>query len=173
MSTDPIAPDFSPKQSQEEPRNWTPTIIGIILVVVIVAGIVFFGRNQNKTSNQPDPYAANLRVGEIHPSSADNFVGSTVTYLDFQLTNAGDKNLAGGQVVVTFKNTLGENVQTETMPLHILTKNSLGGYDDTSDISAAPIGPGQSKMIRLTFEHISSDWNQSYPDLKFVNLRTR
>jgi len=81
--------------------------------------------------------------------------------------------LAGGQVQVSFKNSLGQAVQTETMPLHILTKNALGGYQDVTDISQAPLAPGQSKTIRLTFEHISSDWDQSYPEMKFVNLKLK
>jgi hypothetical protein len=173
MSTNPVVPDFAPKQSQDERRNWTPMIIGIVLVVLVIAGIVFFGRSRPNTSNQPDPYAANLAVGDITPSTADNFVGSTVTYLDFSLTNKGDKTLVGGQVQVTFKNSLGQAVQTETMPLTILTKNALGGYQDVTEISQSPIPPGQTKTIRLTFEHISSDWDQSYPEMKFVNLKLK
>lgn len=173
MSTDPVVPDFSPQQPKEEPRNWTPTLIGLVLVILVVAGIAVLGRNRQTSSNEVDPYAAKLQVGDIHPSSADNFVGSTVTYLDLQLTNAGDKTLAGGQVQVTFKNALGQVVQTETLPLHVLTKNALGGYDEPLDVSVAPIPPGQSKTIRLTLEHISADWNQSYPDMKFVNLKTK
>ena len=173
MSNDPITPDFSPRQAQEESKNWTPTLVGIVIVVLVVAGIIFLTRNREKTSNEPDPYASKLVVGDIHPSTADNFVGSTVTYLDLQLTNNGDKTVAGGQVQVTFKNSLDQVVQTDTLPLHVLTKNSLGGYEEPLDISASPLGPGQSKTIRLTLEHISSDWNQSYPDMKFVNLKVK
>ena len=173
MSTNPAVPDFAPRPPQDERRNWTPMIIGAVLVILVVAAIVVVGRNRPNTSNLPDPYAANLTVGDITPSTADNFVGSTVTYLDFTLTNKGDKTLIGGQVQVTFKNSLGQAVQTETMPLHVLSKNALGGYDDAADISVSPIGPGQSKTIRLTFEHISSDWDQSYPEMKFVNLKQK
>lgn len=173
MSTDPVTPDFAPKQAKEESRNWTPTLIGLFLVVVVVAGLAFFGRARPNASNEVDPYASKLLVGDIHPSSADNFVGSTVTYLDLQLTNSGDKTLAGGEVLVTFKNSLGQIVQTDKLPLHVLTKNALGGYDEPLDVSMSPIPPGQSKTIRLTLEHISSDWNQSYPDMKFVNLKTK
>ena len=173
MSTNPVVPDFAPKQAQDEHRNWTPMIIGAVLVIVVVAGIVFFGRNRQTNTNQPDPYAANLQVGDITPSTADNFVGSTVTYLDFSLTNKGDKTLAGGQVQVTFKNSLGQAVQAETMPLHILSKNALGGYEDVTDISQSPLPPGQSKTIRLTFEHISADWDHGYPELRFTHVTTK
>lgn len=148
-------------------------LVGAILVVIVVVGIVLVSRNRPSTTNQPDPYAANLEVGDITPSTADNFVGSTVTYLDFNLTNKGSQTLVGGQVQVSFKDSLGQVVQTETMPLHVLTKNALGGYDDVNDISMSPIGPGQTKTIRLTFEHISGQWDQSYPAMKFVNLKLK
>ena len=145
MSTDPATPDFAPKQPKEASKSWTPTLIGLLLVVVVVAGMAFFGRTRPNASNEVDPYASKLQVGDIHPSSADNFVGSTVTYLDLQLLNGGEKTLAGGQVQVTFKNSLGQVVQTDTLPLHVLTKNALGGYDEPLDISLSPIAPGRAR----------------------------
>lgn len=144
-----------------------------MVVVLVVVAIVLLGRNRQSVSNQADPYASSLQVGDIHPSTADNFVGSTVTYLDLSLTNTGSKTLVGGQVNVSFKNSLGEVVQKETLPLHVLGKNALGGYEDVADISMSPLAPGQTKTVRLTLEHVSADWNQSYPELKFVNLRLK
>lgn len=148
-------------------------IVGLVLVVLVVAGIAIVGRNNTNNANTADPYASKLQMGDIKLSAADNFVGSTVTYMDFVLTNTGDKTLVGGQVEATFKNTLGEVVQKEPLPLNVLTQNQLGGYPDLTSLSMSPIGPGQSKTIRLTLERVSSDWNQSYPDIKFVNLRLK
>jgi hypothetical protein len=172
MSTDPVVPaSFEPKQ--EESRNWVPMIVGLVLVVLVVAGIAIVGRNGGNNANAPDPYASKLQMGDIKLSAADNFMGSTVTYMDFDLKNMGDKTLAGGQVEASFKNTIGEVVQKEVLPLNVLTPNQLGGYPDLTSLSMSPIPPGQAKMIRLTLEHVSSDWNQSYPDIRFVNLRLK
>ncbi len=173
MSTDPVVPaPFEPRK-QEESRNWIPTIIGLVLVILVIAGIAIVGKNSGNSGNTADPYASKLQMGDIKLSAADNFVGSTVTYMDFNLTNTGDRTLAGGQVEAQFKNTMGEVVQKETLPLNVLTPNQLGGYPDLTSLSMSPIGPGQSKTIRLTLEHVSSDWNQSYPDVKFINLRVK
>ncbi len=173
MSTDPVVPASFEPPKQEDSRNWIPMIVGLVLVILVVAGIAIVGRNSGNTGNTADPYAAKLQMGDIKLSAADNFVGSTVTYMDFSLTNTGDKTLAGGQVEALFKNTMGETVQKETLPLNVLTSNQLGGYPDLTSLSMSPIAPGQTKTIRLTLEHVSSDWNQSYPDVKFINLRLK
>ena len=72
-----------------------------------------------------------------------------------------------------FKNTLGEIVQKETLPLHVLVENQLAGYPDLVDMSRAPIGPGQTKPVRITLEHISDDWDRSYPALELVDLKLK
>ena len=69
-------------------------------------------------------------------------------------------------VHVAFKNSLGQVAQAEDVPLHVLTS---GPYPDTVDLSASPLAPGQSKPFRLTFEHVSTDWNQAYPDLQVTS----
>jgi len=173
MSTDPVVPPPFEQAKQEESRNWIPMIVGLVLVVLVVVGIAIVGRNSVKNASAVDPYAAKLQMGDIKLSAADNFVGATVTYMDFNLANTGDKTLVGGQVEAMFKNSIGEVVQKETLPLNVLTKNSLGGYQDLTSLSMSPIGPGQSKEVRLTLEHVSSDWNQSYPDIKFINLKLK
>jgi hypothetical protein len=145
-------------------------IVGLVLVIIVVGAIAYFGRSRQTVATQADPYSQFLKVGDIKLSAADNFVGATVTYLDFTLTNAGQKTVAGGQVEVNLKNSLGQVVQTETLPLRALTKNELGGYEDVVDLSRSPLAPGQTKTIRLTLEHVSSDWDQTYPDMKFINL---
>jgi hypothetical protein len=74
---------------------------------------------------------------------------------------------------LVFHNTLNEVVQKETMPLHVLVENQMGGYPDLVDMSRSPILPGHSKDVRMTLEHISADWNQVAPDMQLVNLKLR
>ncbi len=157
----------------EEPRNYTPIIIGLVLVVVVVAAIAILGRNRSQSTAAPNPYAGNLQVSDMKLSQADNFVGASVTYLDFKLTNTGTQTLVGGRVEATFHNTMGQVVQKEVLPLRVLVSNQLGGYPDLVDLSMANIGPGASKTIRVSLEHVSSDWNQAAPDLQFVDLRLK
>lgn len=158
---------------QTEERNYVPMIIGGVLVVLVVALAAFFGRSKTTPTNGVDPYAANLQVSDMKLSQADNFVGTSVTYLDFKLTNTGQKTVTGGRVEATFHNTLNEVVQRETLPLRVLVPNQLGGYPDLVDLSMASIAPGASRTIRVSLEHVSGDWNQAAPDLRFTGIQLK
>ena len=72
-----------------------------------------------------------------------------------------------------FKNSMGQVVQTETIPLHVLVENQMAGYPDLVDLSRDPIGPGQTKTLRMTLEHISNDWDQSAPEMQLINLKLK
>ena len=164
---------YEPEPAPDQRGNWVPLLVGAIIVVVAVGAILYFGRHKASTGPQTDPYAQKLQLSAIRLSAATNYMGGTVTYLDFNVTNTGDKALVGADVHAEFKNTMGEIVQKETLPLHVLVENQLAGYPDLVDMSRAPIGPGQTKAVRLTLEHISGDWDQSYPVMEMVNLKLK
>lgn len=168
-----MAEPYEERPAEAPERNWVPFTIGLILVIVVVAGIAFLSRNSNQTKVELNPYTEKLQASDLTLSAADNFVGATVTYLDLKLTNTGDRTVAGGQVEASFKNTLGEVVQKEVVAIHVLQPSALGGYPDIMDLSMAPLGPGQTKTVRLTLEHVSADWNQAAPDLRWVNLQLK
>lgn len=169
MTAEPL----SSQPADEQQRNWVPIVIGLVLVILIVAGIALISRNRGDVASELHPYSENLQVGDVNLSAADNFVGGTVTYLDIVLTNNGNKSVTGGQVELTLRNELNEVVQKETVPIHVLQPNQLGGYPDLVDLSASPLGPGQTKTIRVTLEHVSTDWNRSRPELRYLNLRLK
>jgi hypothetical protein len=62
-------------------------------------------------------------------------------------------------------------VQTEVLPLRALLSNTLGGVAEAGDLGMAPLGPGQTRVLRLTVEHISGQWNRAQPELEFRGLR--
>jgi hypothetical protein len=164
---------YEPAPSPEQKRNWVPALVGLIAMVVAVAAIVFFGRQKTTIGGEANPYAQQLRLSDIKLSAAENYMGGTVTYLDFNIANTGNRTLVGADVHAEFKNSLGQIVQKETLPLHVLVENQLAGYPDLVDISRAPIGPGQSKTVRITLEHISDDWDRSYPQMELVDLKLK
>lgn len=169
---DSLPEPFSPFQTRQE-RNLRPILIGIGIVVILLAGVVVLTRQGRKATSAPDPYAQKLQVSGMQISRASNFIGATVTYLDCRVTNTGDKTVIGAQAELIFRNTLGEVVQKEAVPIRVLHTNKLGGYADVVDLSLAPLAPGQTQSVRLVLDHVSSDWNRSFPDLRFVNLRYR
>ena len=164
---------YEPAPAPDQKRNWIPLLVGFVAVVVAVGAILLFLRPKGPVGTQPNPYAEQLKLSDIKLSAAENYVGGTVTYLDFNITNTGDKALVGADVKAQFKDSMGQIVQKETIPLHVLVENQLAGYPDLVDLSRAPIGPGQTKTVRITLEHISDAWDQSYPVMELVNLKLK
>jgi hypothetical protein len=155
----------------ERDSNWRPILIGVAIVIVIVGLIVLGLREEPHAPTGPAPYANNLKISNLKMSAAQNFVGATVSYIDGTLTNSGDKTVTAASVRVVFKDTMDQTVGDEKVPLHVL--ETSGPYPDTVDLSASPLGPGQSKTFRLTFESISNQWNHQYPDIQIVDVATR
>ncbi len=153
---------------EERDSNWRPILLGVALVIVVVAIAAFLLRADSKLAVVPHPYAANLKLSEMKMSAAENFVGATVTYLDGTVTNIGDKTVSHAVVHVSFKDSLGQVAQDDDVPLHVL--QSTGPYAEGVDLSAAPLPPGQSKPFRLTFEHVTADWNHEYPALQVTDV---
>ncbi len=104
-------------------------------------------------------------------SAAENFVGATVSYVDGTVTNSGDKTVTHIVVEVVFKDDLGQLVQREDIPMQVL--KTSGPYPEAVDFSVSPLGPGQSKTFRLTFESISAQWNRQYPEIQVTDVALR
>jgi hypothetical protein len=69
---------------------------------------------------------------------------------------------------VTFKDSMDQVAQRETLPLHVL--RTTGPYPDAVDLNISPLAPGQTKPFRLTFESLSAQWNQQYPDIRVTDV---
>jgi hypothetical protein len=157
----------SPLASERE-SNWKPILLGVVFVVVVVGVIALLLRSQPKAVTPPHPYAVNLKLTDLKMSAAENFVGASVTYIDGNLANAGDRTVTHAVIHATFKDSLGQVAQVEDIPLRIL--QTSGPYPDAVDLGVSPLAPGQSQPFRLTFEHVSSDWNHEYPALQVTDV---
>src|SRR6476620_2995730 len=157
--------------TQERDSNRIPIVVGMVLVIIVVGIIALFSRGQSKGSAAPHPYATNLKLSDLKMSAAENFVGATVTYLDGTVTNSGDKTVSHAVVSVSFKDSLGQVVQSDDIPLRIL--QTSGPYPEAVDLRVAPLAPAQSKPFRLIFEHVTADWNHEYPELRVTEVTAK
>jgi hypothetical protein len=168
---------LSEQKPPTEERSWLPwiaagTVIVIALVVVLLAGHRDRARHEADSAVRgPDPYAANLSIGNLKMSEAENFAGGKVTYVDGEITNKGDKTVTGVNVAVTFKNEVGEPPQVVPMPLSLIRTREP--YVDIEAVSAEPLKPGETHEFRLIFDHISPVWNQQYPSVEPSRVQTR
>lgn len=157
----------------KEKRNWAPFLAGGIVLAGFGIALLISNHMPVKIAPQQSPYAVNLKLSDTKLSAAENYVGGTVTYLDVNVTNTGNQTLTGAQMHAIFKNSMGQVVQTENLPLHVLVENQMAGYPDLVDLSRNPLAPGQTKTVRMTLEHISSDWNQTAPEMQLVGLKLK
>ena len=95
---------FSPAATDTQGRKWTPFIVGIVAVVITVVVIMAITRHKDEIPARPNPYVAKLQLSNPKMSAAENYVGGTVTYLDVNIANAGDKALVGAAMKLVFKN---------------------------------------------------------------------
>jgi len=144
-------------------------VAGVIAVTLVIA---FLLRQPPRLAKGVPAYAAKLNFSDFKMSAAENFVGSTVSYIDGTVTNSGDKTVTGIVLEVIFKDELGQMAQDEPdVALRVL--KTSGPYPEAVDLSVSPLAPGQSQPFRLTFDHISAQWNRQYPEIRITDVTVR
>jgi hypothetical protein len=165
------SPDQQTPVAEERDSSKLIIFAAVAGVIVVMLGIAFLLREPPKAAKTVSPYAANLKFSDFKMSAAENFVGSTVSYIDGTVTNAGDKTVTHLVVEVVFKDDVGQMAQDEPdVPLRVL--RTTGPYPEAVDLSISPLGPGQNQPFRLTFDHISAQWNRQYPEIRVVDVTT-
>jgi hypothetical protein len=154
--------------AEKQDSGLRPILIGLVLVGIVVGVLILALRSSQPKPAEPPAYAANLKFSDLKASAAENFVGSSVSYLDGVITNTGSQTVIHAAVQVTFKDDLGQTAQREELPLRVLRTG--GPYDEAVDLTLSPLAPGQSRPFRLTFENISTQWNHAYPDLQVTTV---
>jgi hypothetical protein len=157
-----------------EERDSSRLIIVVAVVVVFGAALVaaLLLRQPPKAVKAPSPYIANLKLSDFKMSAAENFIGHTVSYMDGTITNTGDKTVTRVLLEVNFEDSMGQVAQREDdLPLRIVRTN--GAYLEPVDLAVAPLTPGQTQPFRLTFDHISAQWNHQYPDLTITDVTVK
>jgi hypothetical protein len=161
----------SPLTEKQPDSHLVPVLLGVAFVVVAVGVIALLSRASPKKATPPNPYAAKLSLSDLKMSAAENFVGARITYVDGIVTNTGNEIVTHAAVHVAFRNSLGEIAQAENVALYVLSTG--GPYPDAVDLNRSPLIPGQGEPFRLTFDHISNDWNRAYPDLQVTDVSLR
>ncbi|HEV2468196.1 MAG TPA: hypothetical protein VGS78_03305 [Candidatus Sulfotelmatobacter sp.] len=161
------------KSPAAEERDLSRIII-MAAVAVVLGGAVLLAillREPPKKVTPPSPYISQLKLSNFKMSAAENFIGATVSYIDGDITNNGDKTVTRVMVEVNFEDSIGQLAQREDLPLRIIRPN--GAYEEPVDLNVAPLPPGKTEPYRLTFDSISAQWNHQYPDITITAVTTK
>ena len=128
-------------------------------MLALLAVVVFFWHSHGATQYSADAmpteeqkaYFRQLEFTDLHMSAAQNFLGDSVTYLDARVTNKGTKTVRRLDVDLTFVDTLNQVVLRERA--HPVSPRTQA------------LKPGESKVFRISFEHMPVDWNQAAPSV--------
>jgi hypothetical protein len=171
-------PDFGGPQlgapaslGEENDTGRKMIVIAVVGVVAIMLGLAFLLREKPKPPKQVSPYLASVKLSDFKMSAAENFIGTTVSYIDGSITNSADKAMTHVVVEVTFKDDTGQVAQRDEVALQVVRNN--GAYTEPVDLTVAPLAPGQSAPFRLTFERISAQWNHEYPEIRVTDVAVK
>jgi Protein of unknown function (DUF2393) len=146
-------------------------MIAVAGVIAIMLGLAFLMRESPKPPKPPSPYLASLKISDVKMSTADNFIGATVSYVEGTVTNSGTKTVTHATVEVVFKDDIGQLAQRDELPLRVL--KTTGPYPEAVDLEAAPLAPGQTQSFRLTYDSISAQWNHQYPEVRVTDVTVK
>ncbi|MGH9510359.1 MAG: hypothetical protein ACRD2M_10495 [Terriglobales bacterium] len=167
-------PPHTVSSPPESETPWAAIFGGGLLLLLVGGALAFYTRSETPAEPvapaavTPHAYGEKLQLTGLKMTEVENFVGGNVTYLEGNLLNGGDRTVAGVSVRVIFRNSLGEVAQRETLTVKV--HQQVGTYTDVVDLKTAPLQPGESRGFRLTFDHVSADWNRVYPDLTVVGV---
>ena len=157
--------------AEERDSSRLTIMIAVAVVMALTLIVAFLLREPPKKIAPPSPYISQLKLSDFKMSAAENFIGSTVSYIDGTITNSGNKTVTRVIIEVNFEDSLGQLAQREQLPLRIVRTN--GAYEEPVDLTVAPLAPGQTMPFRLTFDSISAQWNHQYPDLLITDVTTK
>ena len=101
-------------------------------------------------------YAANLQIGDLQLSRAENFLNQEITTLAGQITNSGGTPVANVEITIEFADEFGQIVLRESRTLF--------------PAQARPLAVGERRAFDVSFEHIPSSWNIQKPAVRVSGL---
>lgn len=178
MASGPNQPGFlDPTAQPKEPRSFLPwgiagAVVAVILGVLIVTGQRPAASNPGGAGlAPPDPYARSLAFSNIKMSESSTIIGAKQTYIDGDITNNGDRTLTGITVQVAWMDFTNRIGQKNTMPLTLVRTRQPS--IDIEPVSAAPIGPGQTRDFHLIFDNVTDQWNGQYPEIRVIAVESK
>ena len=165
-----MSTSFSIPPSQNNQSTGKTRRIVVLAVTIVFLLLAFFLWRESSNKIQPEAtgsrdavgtderaYTSKVGVDHVEISRAENFLHQEVTTISGEISNGGDRSLAGVELTIEFYDDLNQIAQRET--------RSLFGPP------GPPIPPGDHREFEVSFEHISSSWNMRQPVIKATKVQ--
>jgi hypothetical protein len=138
-------------------RSLLPLIFGIsAAIAVLLAGVAWLMHARltrpavrPPLSAEARDYLAQIEVTDARMSAAETPLGTTETYLDAHVVNRGPRTVRQLDLQLEFEDMMKQVVlQQVSRPV---TENT------------APLKPGETRNLHITFDHMPAEWNQAPP----------
>jgi hypothetical protein len=148
----------------EQRSSPTYILIGAAAIIVLVVVLIVATRPRSAavapaaalTADQK-AYLGKIAVSGARMSAAQNFLGHTVTILDAQITNLGEREVREIELQLEFVDTLDQVVLRERA--HPLAPHVI------------PLKPREIRAFQVSFDHMPLEWNQAPPRVAIVSVR--
>lgn len=152
--------------TEERSRLPIAFLVGIVVVSLLIGAAVLinhFSTPAGPIVEQPLPMGPGEQayVPQIHfldpkMSRAANFLNQEVTFVFGTLENGGQRSIRQIEVTLEFHDVFNQVVLRDKQRLFAP--------------HAPPLLPGQQRDFQLGYEHISAQWNQTYPTIRVTGL---
>jgi hypothetical protein len=140
---------------------------GLVIVLILAVCVVLVSRHSKSArpvatavklpfDATEQAYAPNIHFDDIKLAKATNFLGEEFTYVQFNLSNAGQQTVQGLTISLFFYDPFKQVVLRDSEQL-------IGEADQ-------PLPPGQTRGLQITLGGLPAEWNHENPVFKVTGL---
>jgi hypothetical protein len=139
---------------------WILVTLGAMAALVV--GWVLL-RPGSDSSARPSPltaeqkaYLSRISVTDARMSTAQNYLGDTVTFLDGKVSNQGPRTVREVELQMEYVDTLGQVV--------------LRDFTFALSTRMPPLAAGATRNFQVSYDHMPADWNQAPPRITVIRV---
>jgi hypothetical protein len=146
------------------PAKWfVLVLVALAIGVGIYSWVAEEGSKPAESQHAMTPaekaYLTQIEVSNASVSATTNGIGSSLYYLDAQISNKGTETVRQAELSLEFMDPFGDVVYRQT--------------ERAITPSIAPFKPGQTKPLHFVFERLPDAWNQGPPKIAITRVSFR
>jgi hypothetical protein len=137
-------------------------LVALGAMAALVAGLALLRRPagssgpRTEMTGEAKAYLSKIVVTDTRMSTAQNYLGDTITFLDGKITNQGSKSVRDVELQLEYVDTLGQVVLRDFT------------YPVTTRMPS--LDAEKTRAFRVSYDHMPADWNQAPPKITVTRV---